>query len=158
MSEIVSTSKLPKLVQKLKRENKTTVLVGGCFDILHPGHVIFLEKAKKAGDLLIVILESDRKVKMLKGATRPIHSQKMRAKVLLALSTVDYVVMLPFIENDSDYDKLMLKIKPDIIATTKGDTNIHYLKRSARLVSAKIKFVTKKVKNYSSSNLLLNRY
>jgi len=78
----------------------------------------------------------------------------MRAKVLLALSMVDYVVMLPYMKNDFDYDKLMLRIRPDIVATTKGDANIHHLKRSARLVSAKIKFVTKKVRDYSSSKLL----
>lgn len=137
---------------------KKTVLVGGCFDILHPGHVIFLEKAKKAGDKLIVLLESDEKVRKLKGINRPVHSQKERALVLKALKFVDLVVLLPFIETDKEYDAIIKKIKPDIIATTKGYANVEHLKRCSKLVSARLKFVTKKIGNYSSSKILKLEY
>ena len=61
------------------------VLVGGCFDILHLGHVVFLEKAKKEGDVLVVLLESDEKVRFLKGKGRPVHTQSERAEILSAL-------------------------------------------------------------------------
>lgn len=142
------------LVKNFKKGKKTTVLVGGCFDILHPGHIIFLEKAKKLGDFLIVLLESDEKVRRLKGANRPVHNQETRAKVLLALRVVDDVIMLPFLKNDYEYDELIVKIAPDIIAATAGCTTIHHLKRSAKLVSARLEFVTKKIGDYSSSKIL----
>ena len=157
MREIVSVGKIIKLVKEFKKKSQTTVLVGGCFDILHPGHVIFLDKAKKLGNFLIVLLESDEKVKVLKGVNRPIHTQVRRAKVLLALRPIDFVVMLPFLKSDFDYDQLVAKIKPDIIAATKGYANIHHLKRCSKLVSASLKFVTKKVGNYSSSRVLTGK-
>lgn len=130
------------------------VLVGGCFDVLHPGHVIFLEKAKKAGDRLIVLLESDEKVKILKGVNRPAHTQKSRAKVLSALKFVDLVISLPFMENEAEYDRLIAKIKPDIIATTYGHASASHYQRSAKLVGAKLKYVTKFIGNHSTTRLL----
>ncbi|MBI2020497.1 adenylyltransferase/cytidyltransferase family protein [Candidatus Daviesbacteria bacterium] len=133
---------------------KKVVLVGGCFDILHPGHIIFLEKAKAAGDSLVVLLESDQKVKELKGQGRPIHTQKERAKLLQALRSVDQVVMLPYLDNEEDYDEIVAKIKPHIIAATYGDTNIHHYQRAAKLIDAKLRYVTKMVGNYSSSRIL----
>lgn len=132
----------------------TTVLVGGCFDVLHPGHVIFLQKAKRCGDRLIVLLESDEKIKKLKGVRRPVYNQKMRALVLKALKSVDRVVLLPFIETPSEYDVIVKKIKPDIIATTLGDPHIHHKKRAAKLVGAKLRYVTKLVGNHSTSKIL----
>lgn len=133
--------------------DQKVVLVGGCFDIIHPGHVIFLEEARKAGDTLVVLLESDEKVKKLKGVKRPVHAQKERAKVLLSLKSVDHVVMLPKIEDEDSYNNLILKIKPDIIALTKGVDNAHHI-RAAKLVGAKIKYVTKVVGNHSTSRIL----
>ncbi len=137
------------------KKGKITVLVGGCFDILHPGHVIFLEKAKKAGDILIVLLESDEKVRQLKGSNRPVHTQRQRAKVLSALRFVDSVISLPFMDSESQYDKLILKIKPDIIAVTKGYANINYYKRTAKAVGARLKFVTNIIGNHSSTRILI---
>ena len=133
---------------------KRVVLVGGCFDVLHPGHVIFLEKAKKAGDFLIVLLESDEKIKELKGSKRPVHTQKERAIVLKALKAVDQVILLPFMKNDHEYETLIKKIKPDIIAVTKGAADNHHKERIAKLVGAKLKYVTKIVGNYSTTNIL----
>lgn len=154
MSKIITIRQLINWRKTVK--DKKTVLVGGCFDILHPGHVIFLEKAKKVGDILIVLLESDQKVKKLKGVNRPVHNQRERARVLSALSSVDYIVMLPYIYKEETYDQLILKIKPAIIAATKGDTNKH-LQRSAKLVGAKLKYVTNFIRNHSSSRILSQR-
>lgn len=122
--------------------------------MLHPGHVIFLQKAKKAGDILVILLESDEKVKQLKGANRPVHNQKMRAKVLASLTSVDLVVKLPFMEEDDQYDQLILKIKPDVIAATSGYPNINYHKRAADLVGVKLIYVTKIIGNHSTSKIL----
>ncbi|MEK7617106.1 MAG: adenylyltransferase/cytidyltransferase family protein [Patescibacteria group bacterium] len=135
-------------------KSKKVVLVGGCFDVLHPGHVIFLEKAKKAGDKLVVLLESDEKVKKLKGVKRPVHNQDERVQVLLALKSVDEVIKLPFIETEREYDEIIKKIKPDIIATAKGYENSHHHERSAKKVGAKIKYVTKIIGNHSTSRIL----
>lgn len=131
-----------------------TVLVGGCFDVLHPGHIIFLQKAKATGDQLVVLLESDRKLKKIKGIKRPVHSQKMRALMLKALKFVDRVIMLPFMETERQYDDFVKKIKPDIIATTLGDPENHHKKRTAKLVGAKLKYVTKIIGNHSTSRIL----
>lgn len=154
MRKIISVSKAALLSKTLRAENKKIVLVGGCFDILHPGHITFLEKARKAGEALFVLLESDQKVKALKGSTRPIQNQKERAKVLSALQVVDCVVLLPFLISDADYDKVILKIKPQVIAATKNYENLKFHQRVAKITGAKLKYVTKKVGNYSTTRIL----
>jgi|SRR3989338_3819693 len=154
MGEAILVRKITEVVQNIKKQHKKIVLVGGCFDILHPGHVIFLEKAKKVGDILFVLLESDEKVKKIKGANRPIHNQKMRAKVLSVLCCVDYIVMLPFLKSDTDYDKLIVKIRPDVIAASSKDANTAYHIRSAKLIGAQFQIVTKAIRDHSSSRIL----
>lgn len=154
MRKIVSIARLATLVKKFKIQGQKIVLVGGCFDVLHPGHVIFLEKAKAAGDYLVVLLESDKKVEKLKGVNRPVHSQKMRALMLAALQAVDYVVLLPFMEAETAYDKVIQKIQPDIIAATLGYNDSFHHERVANLTGAKLKFVTKMVGNHSTSRIL----
>jgi len=98
------------------------VLVGGCFDILHYGHISFLKKAKKLGNYLVVALESDENTMKLKGPSRPIHNQNQRKKMLESLRFVNKVIALPPMKSDSDYEKLVRKVNPDIIAVTQGDT------------------------------------
>ena len=140
-----------------KKKREKIVLVGGCFDILHPGHLIFLKKAKKTGDKLVVLLESDENIKKTKGINRPMHSQVERAKALRALRFVDSVVKLPFMDSDEAYDQIVLKIKPDIIALTKGYANAKHHKRSAKLIGAKLKYVTNIIGNYSTTNILTSK-
>ncbi len=154
MGRVIPTNKLSDLAKNFKKTGQSVVLVGGCFDVLHPGHVIFLEKAKKAGDVLVVLLESDQRVKKLKGIKRPVHNQKERSKVLLALKSVDYVLPLPNIEGEQDFDEIIGKIKPNIIAATYGDPNIYYHQRSAKRCGAKIKYVTPIIGNHSTSRIL----
>ncbi len=154
MGQIISISQAASLSSRLKKEGKSICLVGGCFDVLHPGHVIFLEKAKKAGDILVVLLESDEKIKKLKGVNRPVHTQKMRAIVLKALKFVDQIILLPDMKDDSDYEKLIKKIKPDIIAATEGSLDNHLKKRIAKLAGAKFIYVTKMIGNHSSSSII----
>lgn len=154
MAKIISVNQIPSLSKNLQKSGKKIVLAGGCFDILHPGHIIFLEKARQAGDILIVILESDEKIKKLKGINRPVHNQKERAKILSALQAVDYVLMLPFMKSEESYDKLVKQIRPDIIALTRGYKDVSHHERAARAVQAKLKYVTKLIGNYSTSKLL----
>lgn len=100
---------------------KKIVLVGGCFDLLHFGHISFLTQAKSLGDYLIVALESDENVRRMKGDARPIHTQMQRKEMLESLSVVDEVITLPPMHGFPDYLELVKKIKPAVIAVTEGD-------------------------------------
>ncbi len=131
-----------------------TVLVGGCFDILHIGHITFLEKAKEQGDILVVLLESDEVIRKSKGKDRPINNQEDRAKILLALKYVDRVIPLPYMKTDREYDELVEKIKPDIIATTFGDPGISHKIRQAKKLGIELKIVTNMIKDSSTTNLI----
>lgn len=153
MKKIIDLGKLSKVVGQIQKVGENIVLVGGCFDILHLGHVTFLEKARKKGDFLIVLLESDQVIRTKKGDKRPINSQKNRAKVLSALKDVDLIVMLPEMKNE-DYDKVVKEIKPSIIAITSKDPEIKYKKRSAKLIGAKISIVTKFIPEHSTTAFL----
>ena len=153
MDKIISINQATKLSQKLRSQGKKIVLVGGCFDILHIGHVKFLEKAKQQGDILFVLLENDYNVRKLKGRNRPINTQKNRAMVLSALTSVDYVVQLPNLKNDTDYDKVVSQIRPSIIATTTKDPNIVHKIRQANQVKAKVVYVLQKISNQSTTRL-----
>lgn len=91
--KVVSTEKLSAIRDELDAAGCRLVLTNGCFDILHAGHVRYLQQARKLGDALAVALNSDRSVRQLKGDGRPINSESDRAEVLAALGCVDYVVI-----------------------------------------------------------------
>lgn len=133
-------------------KRKIKVLVGGCFDIFHYGHLHFLKESKKLGDYLIVLLEPDETVKKLKGPTRPIHNQDQRKEVLESIKYVDEVIILPENMKDEDYKKIVTTIKPDIIAVTKGDKNIDKKLDQAKFIGAKV-VKTKSIKNLSSTKI-----
>src|SRR5512141_2071319 len=100
MKKIVSFSELKGILPLISKKYK--VVAGGCFDILHYGHFTFLSNAKKEGDCLIVILESDKFIKKHKNR-QPIHSQFQRAEILAALEFVDLVVKIPLFASDREY-------------------------------------------------------
>lgn len=98
-------------LENWKKEGKKIVFTNGCFDIIHAGHVDYLEKAKALGDILVIGLNSDNSVKKLKGKNRPINPVEYRKKVLEALKPVDLVII--FEENTPE--KLIKQVKPDIL-------------------------------------------
>ena len=102
------------IVKNGQANGKTFVVTNGCFDILHVGHVRYLQKTKEYADNLIVMLNSDKSVKAINGEDRPINCEEDRAEILSSLSCVDYVVI--FDENSPA--KLLESIKPDVY--TKG--------------------------------------
>jgi rfaE bifunctional protein nucleotidyltransferase chain/domain len=153
MKRILKTSDAIKLIKKLKREGKIIVLAGGCFDILHAGHIKFLESAKKTGDVLFVLVENDANVKKIKGKDRPINHQDERSLVLSSLRFVDYVISLEEIKSDSDYDKLVIGLKPDIIAVTKKSPQVRHNLRQAKTINAQVIEVIGRITNKSTSKL-----
>jgi rfaE bifunctional protein nucleotidyltransferase chain/domain len=150
MARIVNFQKLKRFFSK---EGKgRIVLTGGCFDILHVGHVRFLSEAKKMGDYLIVLLENDKNVKKLKGENRPVFIQKERAEMLSALRSVDLVVLLPEMGNDSDYLSLIRIIKPDTIAVTENDPHIGKKRDQAKKIGGELEIISL-IKTLSTSKL-----
>jgi len=108
---LVDLEKLLEILNGERKKGKKVVFTNGCFDIIHAGHVDYLEKVKSLGDILVVGLNSDHSVKRIKGEKRPIIPQEMRAKVLSSLKPVDYVVIF---EEDTPA-KLIEAIKPDVL-------------------------------------------
>ncbi len=118
--KIKTWEEIHKIVLDLKSKKKKIVFTNGCFDILHAGHIQYLREAKRLADILILGLNSDESVKILKGKNRPINNQQDRALVLSELISVDYIVIF---QEDTPYD-LINYIKPDILVKG-GDWNIN---------------------------------
>ena len=106
----ISRKLATELVEEAKKSGKKVVFTNGCFDILHTGHVTYLNEAKRQGDILIVGVNSDKSVKKLKGETRPINSENDRAFVLDGLKAVDYTVIF----NEDTPEELIACLKPSI--------------------------------------------
>ncbi|WP_457626333.1 D-glycero-beta-D-manno-heptose 1-phosphate adenylyltransferase [Persephonella sp.] len=98
-------------IESWRKEGKKIVFTNGCFDIIHAGHVDYLEKAKKLGDILVVGLNSDESVRRIKGRDRPVNIQEHRKRVLEALKPVDLVIIF----DEDTPEKLIKKIKPDVL-------------------------------------------
>ena len=90
MGQLLGRKNITEFVKKLHDAGKTVVATNGCFDILHVGHVRYLQKTKTFADYSIVLLNSDKSVKSIKGDSRPINNENDRAEVLMALSCVDF--------------------------------------------------------------------
>jgi rfaE bifunctional protein nucleotidyltransferase chain/domain len=120
--KIIDDHEIKNIAAQLKADGKIIVFTNGCFDILHAGHVRYLQAARELGDLLIVGLNSDHSVRCLKGPTRPINNEDDRAEVLSALSAVDYVVIFA----DSTAERLVAEIKPAFYVKG-GDYNVKEL-------------------------------
>jgi len=110
-SHIKTFNEIENTVARLKKQGKKIVFTNGCFDILHRGHVQYLDTAKSFGDVLILGLNSDASVSALKGPTRPINNEDDRAYILAALESVDYVVKFT---DDTPYDLIKI-IQPDTL-------------------------------------------
>jgi len=152
MKQIIKINEIEKLTEVIK--NKKIVLTGGCFDIVHLGHLIFLEKAKAKGEILIVLLESDENIKNNKGSNRPINNQKNRAVFLTKLKMIDYVIELPEMKSDEEYLEIIKKIKPKIIAVSEGDSSLEKKKKQAEEIGAKVLKVSKLIPHQSTSLII----
>lgn len=152
MNKILKINKAIEVAQKLRDLNKTIVLAGGFFDILHVGHIKFLENAKKLGDFLFLLLEDDKKAR-IKGKNRTINTQKERAIVLSALTSVDFVILLKRMTNDDIYDKMISQLRPAVIATTYPDPKVEHKIRQAKLINGKVEYAIRRINKYSTTRL-----
>lgn len=109
-NKIRSQKEIIRITQRLKKQSKKIVTCNGSFDILHPGHFVFLKECKKQGDILILCLNSDKSVRAYKGPTRPINQQDIRIKSLAILDDLDYLVIF----DEINPKKILSKIKPHI--------------------------------------------
>ena len=150
--KIISLKDLVKVLEKIHKKKEKIVVGGGCFDIFHYGHLIFLKKARKEGDFLIILLESDEFIKKNK-QRKPIHSLNQRAEILAELESVDLVVKLPLLVKDEDYLRIVKTIKPSVIAITAGDEKLKKKANIAKKINAQLKIVTNLLSDFSSSSI-----
>ena len=148
----LSITSLEKSCREIRLKNKKIIFTNGCFDILHPGHIHILSKAKSLGDILVVGLNSDLSVKKLKGDKRPLVSEDDRSRVLLSLRFVDYVIIF----NELTPLKVIKKIKPDFLVKG-GDYNENDIVGSdiVKAYGGQIEII-KFLDGYSSSNYIDN--
>lgn len=111
MAKILDHGALIQECRRLRSEGKRLVFTNGCFDLLHPGHVRYLREARSLGDALVVALNSDRSVRVLKGEGRPILNERERAEVVAALQAVDYVIIF----DEETPRELIAELLPDVL-------------------------------------------
>ena len=111
IDKICTLEELVGKVQKIRRQGSRVAFTNGCFDLLHSGHVSYLEQARSSADLLIVGVNSDRSVRSLKGDGRPVNSEQDRARVLASLGCVDFVVLF----DEDTPQRLISTLLPDVL-------------------------------------------
>jgi D-beta-D-heptose 7-phosphate kinase/D-beta-D-heptose 1-phosphate adenosyltransferase len=109
--KVLSLAEAVALVEHLRHAGKDVVFTNGVFDLLHPGHARYLQKARLQGDALIVGVNSDRSVRAIKGPDRPINPEQERAEVLAALSCIDAVVVF----DEDDPQQIIDRLQPDVL-------------------------------------------
>ena len=149
---VIDRKNIGNVVTTLKAEGKKIVFTNGCFDILHVGHVRYLNEAKALGDILILGLNSDSSVKSLKGSNRPINNESDRAEVLNALKAIDYVVIF----DEKTAENIVGEVKPDIYAKG-GDYSIDTLPEAKIVAEHGGKTVLLQLVDGKSSTNIINR-
>ncbi|MDP3731544.1 MAG: D-glycero-beta-D-manno-heptose 1-phosphate adenylyltransferase [Candidatus Omnitrophota bacterium] len=149
-NKIQDLRKLKKLISYFKARRKKIVFTNGCFDLLHYGHVKYLQDARRKGDVLVVGINSDASVKMIKGEKRPVVNERDRLRLVASLESVDYVVLF---KEDTPL-KIIRLIKPDVLVkgadwNRKNIVGKDFVISNGGRVST-IKFV----KGYSTSDLI----
>jgi rfaE bifunctional protein nucleotidyltransferase chain/domain len=110
LKKIKSREEIKNISENLKKEGRIVVFTNGCFEILHPGHIEILERAKMLGDILIVGINSDESIKKIKGNKKLILDEWARSRIIASLEAVDYVVIF----NEETPEKIISEIKPNI--------------------------------------------
>lgn len=122
MGQVSKFENITRDLASLKSQTKKIVFTNGCFDLLHVGHVRYLQEAKRLGDVLVVGVNSDASVKRLKGPSRPVQVENDRAEILAALGCVDFTVIF----TEDTPEKLIQNVKPDVLVKG-GDWKIEQI-------------------------------
>ncbi|MBS1518063.1 MAG: D-glycero-beta-D-manno-heptose 1-phosphate adenylyltransferase [Bacteroidetes bacterium] len=147
---IIKQTDIPGVRTHIKSEKKKLVFTNGCFDILHKGHVSYLNQAKLMGDYLIVGINSDRSVKKLKGESRPVNSEQDRAFIIDNLKAVDYVIIF---DEDTPLEIIKL-ILPDYLVKG-GDWKENEIIGSDVVTANNGKVISLNfINNYSSTGII----
>ncbi len=110
-TKIKNIKQLKAIINKCRKKGEKIAFTNGCFDILHPGHILYLKDAKKRADVLIVALNTDWSVKRIKGPSRPIMKLRDRERIVAALESVDYVISF----SETTPERLISQLKPDFV-------------------------------------------
>lgn len=121
--KIIKYQDLKKIRQTATKEGKTVVFTSGCYDLLHLGHIIHFNFCKSKGDILVVSVGNDKTIKQLKGADRPINSEKFRARMIASLAVVDYVAISEEF-GKMDHNRFIEILRPDIFILNSTDSAI----------------------------------
>ncbi|MFA5100517.1 MAG: D-glycero-beta-D-manno-heptose 1-phosphate adenylyltransferase [Candidatus Omnitrophota bacterium] len=141
---------MTKLTRVLQRQGKRVVFTNGCFDILHFGHVSYLQEARNKGDVLIVGINSDSSVRRLKGFKRPVVGERQRASVVAALAVVDYVVIF----SEDTPERVIQALMPDVLVKG-GDWKIEDIIGSRFVIGNGGRvFSIKFVKGFSTTSMI----
>lgn len=150
--KIKTRKQVAAISRRLRKQGKKIITLNGSFDILHPGHIKILKKAKAKGDILVVLLNSDKSIKSYKGPSRPINPQKKRAKVLADLSCVDYVALF----DEINPKKILAEVKPNIHVNGSDWGKDCIERETVEKYGGKIE-VVKLQKGFSTTNLLKDK-
>ena len=157
MEKVLALEDLPAKVREIKRQGLKLVFTNGCFDLLHPGHLAYLQKARSLGDVLIVGVNSDRSVKKIKGDLRPIFDQEERCEMLSGLESVSFVTVF----DASTPRDLINLILPDVLVKG-GDWQLEQIVGREEVEASGGRVVSLPFEEgYSSSAIIrriLNRY
>ncbi len=158
-NKIKNLKEIVKVCKELKKENKKIVFVHGIFDILHKGHIYFLSEAKKLGDVLVVGVDHDENVKILKGNDRPINDHKSRLYVLSYIEPIDFLFLIPSFKKvkniDSFFIKIYKEINPNIVASSlKAGKYGVYKKEKAEKLDIKFVDLSKKIYSNNTSKVI----
>jgi len=150
--KIKTIDEIAEIADALKKQGKKIVFTNGCFDLLHLGHVKYLQQSRALGDVLILALNSDASVRELKGPSRPLVPENERAEILSALECVDFVVIF----NEKRVNRAFEAVKPQIYVKG-GDYTIDTLDQDERRMIEKSGaeiHIIKKIGNYSTTNII----
>lgn len=150
MSKFLDLDTLIRERGLLRAKGRILVFTNGCFDLLHPGHVRYLAQARSLGDALVVALNSDRSVRTLKGAGRPVLNEKERVEVIAALEAVDYVTVF----DEETPHSLISQLLPDVLVKG-GDWQLNEIVGREEVEAAGGKVLSLPfLEGYSSSDII----
>ena len=155
-NKIIQYNQLFKVISLVKKTNKTIVLVTGVFDLLHQGHIKFLQKAQILGDILLVGLESDERVKQIKGSNRPIEDIGKRIENIIQLPFVDFALALPSNFDSIERERFICIVKPDILAVSSHTQHLDKKREIIEKYRGKLIVVMKRDNKYSTTQIIKN--